>query len=96
MLVICGACTVKFTVGVLGTPPTVTCTGPLGAVAGTVTTICVSLQLTIEAAWPANVIVLAPCVAPNPLPLIWTWTPTGPSVGMSPAMTGFGMVNTKS
>jgi hypothetical protein len=68
-------CTVKLT-PLLLTPPTVTITLPVVAVAGTGTTMLVMLQLVGVAATPLNVTVLEPCVAPNPVPVIATLVPT--------------------
>jgi hypothetical protein len=66
----------------LATPPTVICTGPLITVGGTLATIWVSVQLTIEVAVvPLNVTLLVPCVAPNPVPVMVTCVPVGPDVG---------------
>jgi hypothetical protein len=65
---------------------------------GTVATICVSDQLTMEDATLAivlNQLVLPPCVAPKPVPLIWTCVPAGALAGDSPVTIGFGMVKTK-
>ena len=62
-------------------PPTVTENGPELAPVGTTAAIFVSLQLTAIAFVPFSVSVLAPCVAPKPLPLIWTTSPTTPLVG---------------
>src|SRR5690348_13192440 len=82
MLVICGGGTLKSTEVLLVTPPTVTETGPVVAVVGTMATICVSDQLTTDALIPKKAIVLVPRVAPNPLPLICTCVPTGPLTGL--------------
>src|SRR5579864_5816891 len=61
---------------------TVTLTGPVDEVTGTVATICVSPQLAMEdGAWPLNVSTLVPCVVPKPAPLIVTCVPTGPVYG---------------
>ena len=60
----------------VGTPPTVTSTLPLTAVAGTMAVMLESLQaVAVALTFPLearNCSVLVPCVAPNPLPLTWT------------------------
>jgi len=53
----------------LGYPPTVTMTGPVVAVVGTLALIDVSAQLVIGTAAPFNVTVLVPWVLPNFVPL---------------------------
>src|SRR6185437_2045582 len=95
-LVSTGAGTLNNTLLLLPTPPSVICTGPLVAAAGTTATTWVSDQLTTEAPTPLNVTVLPPCAELNPLPLIWTCVPAAPLPGTSPFTVGFGMVNTKS
>lgn len=81
--------TVKFTLS-LAKPPTVTTTATVPAVPlfGTRTTMLVAPQLVGEAAIPPIVTVLAPCVAPNPLPVIVTEMPPGPEVGFRLEMLG--------
>jgi hypothetical protein len=73
-------------VPVLATPPTVTTTGPVVALAGTGTVMLVSLQLVGLAALPLNVTVLEPCVAPKWLPVMVTEVPTGPEATLRPEM----------
>src|SRR5690348_12023186 len=67
-LVTCGPGTLKSTLVLLPTPPTVTCTAPVVAVEGTVATICVSDQLVmvVAVALEKNLSVLVACVAPKP------------------------------
>jgi hypothetical protein len=80
-LVMLGAdCTVNAT-PLLALPPTVTTTLPVVAAAGTGTTMLVADQLVGVAVVPLNVTVLAPCVAPNVVPVIVTDVPTAPLVG---------------
>ena len=70
-----------------------TMTGPDVAVTGTVATICVFDQLTMEAAgWPLKVNELVPCVAPKATPLIVTCVPTGPVLGETLLMALLGTV----
>lgn len=76
----------KAFVGVLATPLTVTLTGPVVAVAGTVAVIWLSDQLVTVAFVPLNVTVLLPCVAPNHSPVICTEVPTGPLPGFRPSI----------
>ena len=56
----------------LATPPTVTTTLPVVAPVGTGTTIVASFQLVGVAATPLKAMVLLPCEAPNPDPLMVT------------------------
>lgn len=79
--------TVKST-PLLATPPTVTTTFPEVAPAGTGATMLVALQLVGVAATLLKVIVLDPCVEPNPVPVIVTGVPTGPEPGKIPVMIG--------
>jgi hypothetical protein len=73
------------------TPPsTVTTTLPVVAPVGTGTTMLVADQLVGVAATPLNVTVLAPCVAPNPVPVIVTGVPTAPTVGLRLVSIGAG------
>ena len=93
----CGAGTVNEMFVLLFTPPTVTFTGPEVVVADEIVSkICVSDQLTTVSLTALIVIVLPLWVAPNPVPLICTWLPTGPLAGDNPVTTGFGIVNTTS
>lgn len=66
---------VKFT-PLLARPFTVTTTFPVVAPTGTVTPICVSLQLVGVAGVPLKVTVLEPCVAPKCVPVIPSVDPT--------------------
>jgi hypothetical protein len=77
--------TVKLT-ALLAWPPMVTTTLPVVALAGTVVTILVALQLVTVAAVPLNVTVLVPCEAPKFVPVIVTEVPTGPAVGFNPVI----------
>jgi hypothetical protein len=72
----------------LATPPTVTTTGPVIALAGTGELILVALQLLGVADTPLKVTVLAPCVAPKFVPLMVIEVPTGPEVAERPLMLG--------
>src|SRR5215813_1912594 len=65
----------------LGSPPTVTTTLPLVAVAGTSTLRLVADQVVGAAVTPLKVTVLVPCVAPKFVPAIVTTVPTGPLAG---------------
>jgi hypothetical protein len=77
------------------TPPsTVTTTLPEVAPAGTGTTILVADQLVGVAASPLKVTVLAPCVAPNPLPAIVTGVPAEPTEGVRLVRVGAGPAGT--
>src|SRR5258708_37780322 len=93
MLVIRGAGMLKLMLELLRTPPSVTRIEPPEAVAGRVATIAVSDQLTKLTGRLLTVIVLLPCVAPKPAPLIWIWELTGPLEGDTERTTGFGIVN---
>jgi hypothetical protein len=66
----------------LATPPTVTVTLPLVALAGTGTTILVALQLVGVAVVPLNVTVLVPCVAPKLVPVMVTGVPAPAEEGL--------------
>src|SRR5213079_672134 len=72
----------------LASPPTVTTTLPVVALAGTGTTMLVADQLVGVAVEPLNVTELAPCVAPNPVPAIVTGVATGPLVGVRLVIVG--------
>src|SRR2546425_2901420 len=75
----------------LGTPLTVTTTGPVVVPAGTCVLICVALQLVnVVAAVPLNVTVLVPCVEPKFVPVIVTAVPTVPALGDSVVIVGVG------
>jgi hypothetical protein len=64
---------VNTTLVLLGTEFTTTTTGPVVTVLGATATICVLLQLTIDAADdPLKLTVLVPCVAPKAVPVIVT------------------------
>jgi hypothetical protein len=77
------------------TPPsTVTTTLPLVAPVGTRTTMLVADQLVGVAVVPLNLTVLAPCVAPKPVPVIVTGVLTGPIVGPRLVRTGAGPAGT--
>ena len=65
-----------------------TTTFPVVAPAGTGTTTLVALQFVGIASVPLNVTVLAPCVAPNVVPVSVTAVPTGPSTGASVVIVG--------
>src|SRR5260370_9012879 len=67
---------------VVATPLTVTSSGPVAAEEGTLTTICVSLQLVTEPATPLNVTVFAPWVEVKPVPAIVTGVPATPPAGV--------------
>jgi hypothetical protein len=72
--------TVKLT-PLLAKPPAVTTAFPVAAPTGTGTTMLVLLQLVGDAGTPLNVTVLAPCVAPNVVPVIVIDVPTTPLAG---------------
>jgi hypothetical protein len=75
---------------VLETPPTVTTTGPVDALAGTGTAIEVALQLVGVPAVPLNVTVLEPCVAPKFVPAIVIDVPATAVNGTRLVMVGVG------
>jgi hypothetical protein len=77
---VAGAVTVKVS-ALLATPPTVTTTPPVAALAGTGTTIPVADQLVGVAVVPLNLTVLVPCAAPKFVPAIVTEVPTVPLEG---------------
>jgi hypothetical protein len=90
-LVMTGLMAVNGVRGTLAIELTVTLTGPVpdGTVAGTVATICESLQLVTVAAAPLKVIVLVlPWVAPKFDPAMVTEVPTPPKLGEIPLMYG--------
>jgi len=74
------AATVNFT-PLLATPPTVTTTFPVVALAGTGTRIVPERQLVGLATVPLKVTVLDPWLEPKPDPAMVTEVPTGPEVG---------------
>jgi hypothetical protein len=77
------------------TPPsTVTTTLPEVDPVGTGTTMLVADQLVGVAAVPLKVTVLAPFVAPNPLPAIVTGVPTAPAAGVRLVRVGGGPAGT--
>jgi hypothetical protein len=82
-----GTVTVKVD-ALLASPPTVTTTLPLVAPAGTGTTMLVADQLLGVAVTPLKVIVLAPWVAPNEVPVMVIEVATGPLDGESAVITG--------
>ena len=67
-----------------------TVTGPVVAVAGTVATTCVSLQLVMGAVFPLNLRVF--CVEPKPVPVTVTWVPVVPEPGLMLETCGGGTV----
>src|SRR5258708_30510510 len=71
----------KFTPGVLRSRAVVTTALPVAAPAGTVTAMLVSLQLWTIALIPLKVTPPKPWDAPNLLPRIVTWPPTGAEPG---------------
>src|SRR6266404_3830566 len=73
--------------------PTVILMAPVVAEAGTLATICVSLQLEAVAATLLKVIVLEPCEEPKPLPVIVTALLTGPARGEKPFTNRLATVN---
>ena len=74
----------------LATPPTVTTTFPVVALAGTGTTMLVADQVAGVATMPLKVTVLVPLVAPKLAPAIVTDVPTGPLVGLRVVTLGAG------
>jgi hypothetical protein len=74
----------------LGTPLTVTTTGPVVAPAGTGTLIEVAAQVVGVAGVPLNVTVLVPCDEPKFVPVIVIEVPTAPEVGVKLVMVGVG------
>ena len=70
------------TTPLLGTPATLTTTGPVVAPAGTVTVTVPVPQPVTVAGTPLKVTVLVPCEAPKPAPPMVTEVPTGPSGGI--------------
>ncbi len=62
-------------------PFTVTKNDPDDAPDGTFTIMLISLQLATGTVVPLSEIVLVPCVAPNPVPVMATSDPTAPAVG---------------
>ena len=85
-----GFATVKMTLLLLATPPTVTTTlaAPFESPDGTTATMDVLPQLVVEAVTPANLTVLLPFVPPKFLPVIVTDVPDGPEVGEMLVMLG--------
>jgi len=87
-LVMLGAgITVKAT-PLLGTPPTVTTTGPVVAPAGTGAMMLVALQFDTVAIVPLNDTVLDPIDAPKFVPVIVIGVPTAPVVWLKLVMVG--------
>ena len=82
--------TVSWLLGTL--PVNMTMTGPVLAFAGTVATICVSLQLTMLALFPLNLTALDAWVEWNAVPVIVTCVPTIPLVGWMLVIAGVGTV----
>ena len=75
----------------LGTPLTVTTTGPVLAPLGTIVWICVEIQfVNVVAAAPLNVTVLVPCELPKFVPEIVTASPTRDGEGVTVVMVGVG------
>src|SRR3954462_4038536 len=72
----------------LATPPTVTTTMPVVALAGTGTVMLVSDQLVGVALVPLNVTVLVPCIGPKFAPVIVTGVPAAAEVGVRLEMLG--------
>jgi hypothetical protein len=69
---------------------TETTSEPELAPAGIMTVMPVSLHEFTGTAAPLSSTWLLPCVAPNPLPEMTTWLPTGPFVGETLLITGPG------
>ena len=69
-------------------PFTVTANIPDEAPVGTIATMVASDQLVATTLVPFSEIVLLPCEAPNPVPLIVTGDPTGPEVGVMAVIVG--------
>jgi hypothetical protein len=78
----------------LGTPPTVTSTGPVVAPSGTGTTMLVALQLVGVATIPLKVKLLFPCVMPKFSPVTDTQVPRTPTDGFKLVMEGWLIFNT--
>src|SRR6266481_1002876 len=76
----------------LANPFTMTRIGPVRALAGTVATICVSLQLTTVAVWPLKAMEPNPWAAWKPDPLTVTCVPTTPLAGKTLLTWARGMV----
>jgi len=72
----------------LATPPTVTTTFPVVALAGTGTTMLVADQVVGMPVVPLKVTVLVPLVAPKLVPAIVTTVPTAPLAGVRLVMLG--------
>jgi hypothetical protein len=72
----------------LVTPPTVTVTGPLVAVEGTVALMLVPLQEVTFAVTPLNLTRLEPWLPPKPDPFTVIVPPTGAAGGLKLEMTG--------
>jgi hypothetical protein len=72
----------------LGTPPTVTTTGPVVAPAGTEVIMLVALQFKIAAIVPLNITVLEPTEAPKFVPVMVICAPTAPVVWLRFVMVG--------
>src|SRR5271157_109362 len=68
------------------TDATETSTDPLVIPCGTVTAICVSLQLCTAAGVPKKSTVLLACVAPKPVPVIVMGSPAWPMFAEMPGM----------
>jgi hypothetical protein len=93
---VCGVTAIDTSVGtvkvmpLLGWLDTVTTTGPVTAVAGTVAAMLVPLQLVVVAVTPLNFTVLLPFVAPKFEPAMVTEMPGNPDVGDRLEMIGAG------
>jgi hypothetical protein len=80
-LVSVGVGTTVNVIALLASPPTVTRTLPLVALAGTGTTMLVADHVVGVAVVPLNVTVLVPLLTPKPVPPMVTAEPTGPVDG---------------
>lgn len=90
ILVMMGAVVTVNVTPLLGTPFTVTTTGPVVAPVGAKARIWLALQLVGVAFVPLNFKVLVPGVEPKFVPVIATKVPTGPEVGARLAILGVG------
>ena len=91
LLIVGGGTNTVNAVPALGTPDTVTTTGPVVAPAGTWVTIFVAIQLVmVVTVVPLNLTVLAPCEAPKLVPLMVTLAPTRPELGTRLVIVGVG------
>jgi len=92
-LVIVGGVVIVKRTPLLGTPPTFTSTFPVVVPAGTGAVMLVSVQFDALVCMPLNVtkLCIVPTVGPKLVPVMITFVPIGPELGLMPVIAGGGV-----